>query len=802
MNEIEGLLTKFIKIKTKLKTKEINELTKEGKKSILSLLLKNQTHFKEEKKPINKPEIDHKFNENYQNVKTKDKTKFRTKKYEGPNMYINNSELNDSSPMIIHKNNYTNIPQISRFNQVQTKYGQQNIEKKLKKNIIDNNQNNITNSYNTNTAANINLLTIDNSEISKKEAEKYFEQERNEENKKNLAENNMKNQQKNINYHNDNNTDNEFDDDFDLYDDEIEKKNNKKTSKNEQIDNKSLVLFKKESNLDLNQPFNIFDMSNVMGVEEDNNGEDAYYEDKNEYFNNNNCDFEEPRNRINKSKKNESENNRNKFKEKNVKKFENENDNNNDIIHNDECDDNISEIQSKNNWKFCIEIETLNDNNEEKNRNNEYQSLNNNMGNENMKIIKNKKKENHFINPIKKHNIKSKSCLIPTLKNIDSRNNSKIKTNKIIMDDEDERNYDSNKKNTTNELLLSPSIKNGRNMEEKIFNGKESLISNKGTKFRLVFDNDITPPKVNKNKNISNSNNNNKEDYDILCINDIHNILNEIERKMKKEDSQKKINDRCYQIINKIKNNETELQRRKKNTYLGILNILEILFSLLYNNKTCKKYIHEIFQILSCIQKYYKDIKKYDISINNIEYYYKKKIAFKYIYSSLELKNYDNNTLKELTKKSNNEENNNNVIKLAKIYKRYRKTSEFLNKELKEFKEKINDPLYINEYNSQFQNKYESCLTCIQTSPHFMTYMKLFNHYNIILNFCRDYNTLKEELENKKKDKIFEGKREKSVQINRNGTDVKEKNRERSRYKEREREKEIEKAKEKERRSK
>jgi hypothetical protein len=370
------------------------------------------------------------------------------------------------------------------------------------------------------------------------------------------------------------------------------------------------------------------------------------------------------------------------------------------------------------------------------------------------------------------------------------------------MDDEDEKIYDSNNKNSTNELLLSPSTKNERNMEEKIFNGKESLISNKGTKFRLLFDNDITPPKVNKNKSRSNSTNNNKEDYDILCINAIHNILNEIEKKMKKEDSQKKINDRCYQIINKIKNNETELQRRKKNTYLEILNILKILFSLLYNYKTCKRYINEIFQILSCIQKYYKDIKKYDITINNIEYYHKNKIAFKYIYSSLELKNYDNNTLKELTKKTNNEEINNNVIKLAKIYKRYRKTSEFLNKELKEFKEKINDPLYIKKYNTQLQNKYESCLTCIQTSPHFMTYMKLFNHYSTILNFCRDYNTLKEELEKMKKDKIFEGKREKSVQINRNSADVKEKNRERSRYKEREREKEIEKAKEKERRSK
>ena len=156
MNEIEGLLTKFIQIKTKLQTKDINELTNEGKKSILSLL-KSKTHLKEEKKPINKPEINHKLNENYPNIKTKDKTKFRTKKYEGPNKIITNSELNDSSPMIIHQNNYNNIPQISRFNQVQMKYGQQNVEKKLKKNIIDNNQNNITNTYNANTVANINL---------------------------------------------------------------------------------------------------------------------------------------------------------------------------------------------------------------------------------------------------------------------------------------------------------------------------------------------------------------------------------------------------------------------------------------------------------------------------------------------------------------------------------------------------------------------------------------------------------------------------------------------------------------------
>ena len=40
---------------------------------------------------MNKPGINHKFNENYANIKTKDKTKFRTKKYEGPNKILNNS---------------------------------------------------------------------------------------------------------------------------------------------------------------------------------------------------------------------------------------------------------------------------------------------------------------------------------------------------------------------------------------------------------------------------------------------------------------------------------------------------------------------------------------------------------------------------------------------------------------------------------------------------------------------------------------------------------------------------------------
>lgn len=131
---------------------------------------------------------------------------------------------------------------------------------------------------------------------------------------------------------------------------------------------------------------------------------------------------------------------------------------------------------------------------------------------------------------------------------------------------------------------------------------------------------------------------------------------------------------------------------------------------------------------------------------------YNKKISFKYIYSSLLLKNYDDNSLKELSKIDENSKNN-DLIKFAKIYKRYRKTSEYLMKELKDFKEKINNPLNKTKFNTEFQNKYESCPSHIQTSPNFMTYSKLFNHYYIILNFFSDFKNFMNELEENKKEK-------------------------------------------------
>ena len=846
MNRIEELFTKFIPIKKKLETKAINELTIQGNISILALLKNPKTntsltHQKREKKVTNKQGNNYAYHENNPNLKTKDKNKFLTKKYPEQNFPFNNNSSKIITPMNNVQKNRINSPK-NMFNQSTPKY-QQNIEYNPHKKNINNGLNNFNTSNNSNSPDKINLLALENDEIKRQDVQKIFEVERTEEEmKKNMADNNNKAQQKNKSYGGDiNASDNDMEEDSDFYDDEIENvEKKKKPIKNEVINNNNLSLYKKESLIDLNQNFNIFDKSRLMGGEDDLlNCYNANYDDKNDFYkdnndsindNNDNNDYNdnndkndnnymilEQKNNINNTKKNESGKNKNRINEKENNEIKNKNENNenknenienNDNENNDISDDNNHEILSlqNNSLKFRIELEEYNDSlydiKEEKNKN-ENISLNkcNNIKYETTEGFKDKKKENH-INPIKKKNLKSKSCLNTATNNEDIKTYSK-KNKKIIQDDEDEDNYDSNIKNNTNELFLSPSItKNEKNIVEKASNRKESLISNEGSKIIFFFDNDSTskkvpPTKTNMDKNKVNINKNNINDnYDLLCVDSIHNILKQIEEKLKEENSDKKINNRCYEIINKIKSNNTDLIRRKKNTYLGILKILEILFSLLRDNKTCKKYNNEICQILGCIQKYYKNIKKYDSSINNITYYYNKQIAFKYIYSSLELKNYDNNTLKELTKKNNNEEYN-NLLKFVKTYKRYRKSSEVLLKELKDFKEKINNPLNKTKFNTQFQSKYESCPENIQKSPNCMLYKELFKHYFIILNFFNDFKIFMKELEElKKKDKLIDGKRENSVQIHKNGFDLKTKNRERSRNKEREKEKEKEKEKE------
>jgi hypothetical protein len=365
------------------------------------------------------------------------------------------------------------------------------------------------------------------------------------------------------------------------------------------------------------------------------------------------------------------------------------------------------------------------------------------------------------------------------------------------MDDEEEENIDTNNNNnnkeTTNDLFLSSSKIN----KEKIIEGKNSIIKNEGNKFTLLINNnDSTAKKPENNKqnlnidknNLNINKNNINENYDLLCINNISNILSQIKEKLKNENSDKKINNRCYEIIERINNDQIDLKKRKQNTYLGILKILELIFSLLCENKKCKMYYNEIINILDTIQKYYKTVKKYDISINNIQYNYNKKIAFKYIYSSLELKNYD-----YYKTKKNNIEENNELIKLAKLYRRYKKSSEYLNKEYKDFKERLINPSNKTKYNTSFLKKYETFILSIQTSPNFMSFMKLFNHYVLVLNFFNDIKLFNKELiEIQKKNKTIDSKREKSMQNNRNSFDDKINNRERSRYKEIEKEKEKE----------
>ena len=820
MNRIEKLFTKFNQLKNKLENNSIDNLTKSGEQSILLVLNNNRKNIsfpsqKKEKKIINKQ-----TNENNPNSRSKEK-KFLTQKFPEQNIQTsqnNNNISKEKSPINISKtinssNNSTNIN--SNHNQNQIKTFQQN--------------NNYKNN-NTNTPANINLLELENGDIKMQDIQKIFEVERNEEEKKlNMEEKNKKieqNEEKNKDV-----SDGEIEEDSSFYDDEIDNVEKKKKSTKKEVNNNNsminsnLFLNKKESMINFNQTFNIFDETKMMRDEddilnEDNNHYDDYptnpYNKKDANFS---LEYDEPKsnfsnentikskNKINniKKKEKEKEKNKNKSKDKNIiinnnvlnKKEKEENDNNNV--------NNNNNLLTDNNRKFSIlmldDINELNDNfEEEKKKYKENNSLlTPTKKNDDENKIQNKdkainKKESHK-NPIRKNlNIKSKSLNPMTNLNFSNKKNSKV-----IMDDEEEENIDinnNNKDTSTNDLFLSSSKIN----KEKITEGKNSILKTEGNKFTLLLNNESTAKKPDNNKqnqnidkNNSNINKNNiNENYDLICINNIDTILSQIKEKLKIEKNDKKINNRCYEIIERINNDKTDLKKRKQNTYLGILKILELLFSLLCDNRKCKMYNNEILNILETIQKYYKNVKKYDISINNIQYNYNKKIAFKYIYSSLQLKLYDNYSLKDKTKKNITEENN-ELIKLAKLYRRHRKSSEHLNKEYKEFKEKLINPTNKTKLNTPLLKKYETFNLTLQTSPNFMNFMKLFNHYVLVLNFYNDIKLFDRELvEIQKKYKTLDSKREKSMQINRNGFDDKINNRERSRNKEIEKEKEKE----------
>ena len=669
----------------------------------------------------------------------------------------------------------------------------------------NNNNGNYSNNNYSASPENINLLVFENGEKDYKDIPKFFEEKHEKEKQVNLAENTNKNEENDKNNKNDNNlSDSELGSMIGSFDDQIEEKSEQK-KKNERNE-KNLMINKKESAINFNENIKIFDETNLIGDDDDDDIFNANY--ANENFNNNlhsnennnnkdNDSNEQQRNNISKSKIIPSKICE---KDKNIKhNIKNSNEQiKKEIDNNSVKENNNNNILVSSNHKFFIPLEEDNDElivnklDKEKNNKNEFKGLNTPTKKEN---IEKKKKENHKI-PILKKNIKSKSCINSGLT---SNYPNKI-NNKVIIDDEEE--YFENNKETSNDLYLSLSKTkntNAKAYDEKITDHKETIISTEGNKFRFIFGDNFTNKKSLEN-DISEKNTkiiNENENYDLLCINNINEILNQIKNKLKKENIEIKINEICFKIISRLKDNQSDLNKRKKNTYFGILKILEHIFSLLCDIKKSKIYINEVSQILEAIEKYYIQIKKFAPEINNEPYYHNKKIAFKYIYSSLKLRNYDSNLLKELI--SNNNKNENiDLIKFVKIYKRYKRTSEYLIKEIKDFKEKLNNPLNKTKLNIDFRNKYELCPNHIQTSPKFIGYTKLFNHYSIILNFFHDYKLFNEELVKMKKNgKISYAKRDRSMQINKNGISQNIKNRERSRYKEIEKERETEKENEK-----
>jgi len=451
-------------------------------------------------------------------------------------------------------------------------------------------------------------------------------------------------------------------------------------------------------------------------------------------------------------------------------------------------------------------------------------------------------------NIIRKNSLNSRS---EHSNNIDNKNYlGKIDKKKVVIDDEEDEvfNHKVSNYNKKDLLLSSPKINDESKNNTDI---KETIIRNEGNKFTLVVGNDTkiinnkksssmknikslkyngsskkdfksskninsnnnseNKNKINKNKNgsqnESNKNNKDNNNYDEACIKIIQEILNEIKRKVSNENSEKTAIEKCFDKIDDVRQ-QNDYLRRKKRTFLNIIKILQILFSNFGGNK-CENYMKEICQILECVYNFFKNVKKYDTDINSNQFFYKRKLAFKYVFSQIELKNYNISSLDELISKKNNNDNNNNnsdnIIKFIKTYKRYVRTSKMLLKDIKNVRENINSSPKINA-TTNFEKKYESCPANIQMSPHLMTYKGLFNHSSIVLSFYSDYNEYQKEMKNLEEPKKIESskdknsetkKKAKSIQINRNGYYDKFKEKDKSVNKDREREKYKEKNKNK-----
>ena len=782
MNKIEDQIKKFETIKEKIPTTLIPSLIKEEPSISNSLLFyffkkKHNSSHKNPTKSANA--LNPNITDNPQEPKQKEKNKFITQKAEEKGK-----------------------------NKTQQGKSHGNTNEQEKNNKGNNNKDADA------SVKEINLLQIENDNMGRVDLKKMFEKKREEEEKINKekkinqekeAGNEEKQPKKEKEQEKEEKQEMQIEEE-----EENEKKEEPKANENELIiydannNTNNMNLHRMESGIIFPNNFNIFNDYKLKDEEydKDDNEHNFYNEERNKDTFYKKDIFGEKDNRFMMENKEENKEviQEKKEKEKNEVKIP------------------ISENENKSNClKICI---TLDEEAEKEKKDKiiikplpENKILNSNKKNIPEKLLQNKIKRNSS-NEIKKNNAntnanninnKAEKIIIP----------SKSKK-KVITDDDDGEFILKEKVNTKNivnkkkegepliktkgskiQLLLEP---------EELKNTKENDINtdnNKSSK-KVSEQNDIkinieTEPEsknkknnnlINKNKNgsqiNSTKNSNIYNNYDLSCLNNIHDILISIEEKLSKENKDKSIIKRCFDLIDIVKKTDVNnLIRRKKNTYKNVFNILKLIFIDLGEKKIAKNYNNEIVAILTNVENYYKLVKQNDNEINSIDYFYNRKIAFKYVFSKLELRNCEKDNLKGLytINKDNTGENNsvitdkNKAIKFIKTFKRYIKTSNKMNQELKAFKKKLNDMEKTNKI-KELLDKYEYCGADIQMSPHLMGYNRLFSHFGLIFSFCIDANNktlLGEPDEQKKKEMNHTNhindikKKGKSMQVSKNG---------------------------------
>ena len=760
MNNIEYQIKKFLSIKCKLPNNGLTfseaDVKKTTSDTIFAYLYKKHQNFTKKNIPLSKSPLNQNLTEKTKEAKSREPQKFVAKKFEITPK--NKSEENDDESMGL------NLLMIAN--------GEMNEEKNKKKHGKEKEESN-------NKKKEVQKTKIE--EAGNKDININNEEKK--ENKKNKEDIEIK--------------DKENKEDISMNEEEKEKLNILDEIDFSNIKNELSITKRTESGLNIPKNFNIFAKL-----------ENKLKNDRNDSYNYNDSDNESIED------KNEEAGNKEEEK-KEQEKINNDNNNNNE---NKVKEQKENEIKESNNLKICIPLEEddkeKNDNNVTKNspqikkeKPKEKKIISNNINSN--KILQNKVKRTS-ISEVRKSSIagKTEKSIINEKKII----SSKIKK-KIISDEEDEDGYDEDYvpakeiKKTKNEDNLKQNNENNAvttndgHIIKLFFNDNKNFndINEETNKKNEKNDNNIINKKsenkkdtninientsdnknkinkniINKNKNgsqnISAKKNNNINNYDLSCINNIHDILISIKDILNSDDKGKSLLNQCFNIIKNIKSKENNIQR-KKETYIKVLTILRKLFNYFSENNP-KNYINEMIAILTLVNSFYKNVKENDKLINQEEFYYKRKIALKYVFSKFELKNYENNNLKELCKNTNDINNNNKKgIKFIKTFKRYQKTSTIMNKELKNFCEKLEKSAKTQLVN-QLINKYEYCPADIQMSPHLMGYKRLFSHFGLIFSFYYDYNNLNNELEEiKKKNTHDDKKKGKSIQVNRNGVD-------------------------------